>query len=145
MVKLRLRRMGKKKQPIYKIVAADSTSPRDGRFIEAVGVYNPQTHPMTIDVNEGKFFKWMKVGAQPTSTVESLFKRKGLMLKWRLVKKGADETVIATEMEKFQMLQAEKMRREAEKKLRRKKARAKKAASAETKTEAPVEGSTPQV
>lgn len=145
MVKLRLRRMGKKKQPIYKIVAADSTSPRDGRFIEAIGVYNPQTHPMTVEVHEGKLFKWMKNGAQPTSTVESLLKRKGLMLKWRLVKKGADDALIAVEMEKFQMLQSEKLRREAEKKLRRKNARRKKATGGETKEDAPVEGSTPQV
>lgn len=145
MVKLRLRRMGKKKQPIYKIVAADSTSPRDGRFIEVIGVYNPQTNPMTVDVHEAKLFKWMKTGAQPTSTVESLLKRKGLMLKWRLVKKGADDAAIAVEMEKFQMLQGEKLRREAEKKLRRKTARRKKATGGETKVDAPVEGSTPQV
>jgi small subunit ribosomal protein S16 len=145
LVKLRLRRMGKKKQPVYKIVAADSTSPRDGRFIEAVGVYNPLTRPMTVNVDEGKFFKWMKNGAQPTSTVQSLLKRKGYMLKWRLIKKGADETTIASEMEKFNMLQAEKQRREDDKKLRRKKARKHKAASAETKTEVPAESSTPQV
>lgn len=145
MVKLRLRRMGKKKQPIYKIVAADSTSPRDGRFIEAIGVYNPLTNPMTVDVHEGKLFKWMKSGAQPTSTVESLLKRKGLMLKWRLVKKGADDVAIVIEMEKFQMLQGEKLRRETEKKLRRKNARRKKASAGETKADAPVEGSTPQV
>jgi small subunit ribosomal protein S16 len=145
LVKLRLRRMGKKKQPIYKIVAADSASSRDGRFIEAVGLYNPLTHPITINIDEGKFFKWMKNGAQPTSTVQSLLKRKGLMLKWRLLKKGTDETVITAEMEKFQMLQVEKLRREAEKKLRRKKARKKKASDGDVKAETPAEVPTQQV
>ena len=71
-VKLRLRRMGKKKQPIYKIVAADSRSPRDGKFLEAVGIYNPLTNPHTIDLKEERVNYWLDSGAQPTNTVKSL-------------------------------------------------------------------------
>jgi len=63
-VKLRLRRMGKKKQPIYKVVAADARSPRDGKFLEAIGLYNPLTNPHTININEDRALYWLSVGAQ---------------------------------------------------------------------------------
>lgn len=135
MVKIRLRRMGKKKQPIYKIVAANSTSPRDGRFIEAIGLYNPLTNPYTVDVKENVLFKWLKRGATPTDTVRSLLKNKGLLLKWNLIRKNSDEATIAAEMEKWQMLSVEKMRRGTEKKIRRKLARKKKATAEEPKQE----------
>lgn len=135
MVKIRLRRMGKKKQPIYKIVAANSTSPRDGKFIEAIGLYNPLTNPYTVDVKENVLFKWLKRGATPTDTVRSLIKNKGLLLKWNLIRKNSDEATIALEMEKWQMLSVEKMRRGTEKKMRRKLARKKKATAEEPKQE----------
>lgn len=128
MVKLRLRRVGKKKQPIYKIVVADSRASRDGKFIESLGQYNPLREPMIIDVNESRLFSWLKRGAQPTDTMRSLLQRKGLWLKWTLVKKGVDEATIATELEKWQLLQAEKLQRESERKQRRHTARKKKAA-----------------
>ncbi len=131
MVKLRLRRMGKKKQPVYKIVAADSKSPRDGRFIEAIGTYNPRTEPASVNIREKLLFKWLKNGAVPTDTVKSLLKREGLLLKWRLIKKNADEATIAAEMEKFQMLKAEKERKKAEKKVIKKSVRKKKKAAIE--------------
>lgn len=120
MVKLRLRRLGKKKQPIYKIVAADSREARTGKYLEAVGSYNPRIEPMSIEVQEDRLFYWLRRGAQPSDTVRSLLRRKGLWLKWDLMKKGADETTIAATLEKWQMLQAEKLRREVEKKARRK-------------------------
>ena len=123
--------MGKKKQPVYKIVAADSRSPRDGRFIEAVGTYNPRTEPAAIAIKENLLFKWLNRGAIPTDTVKSLLKREGYLLKWRLMKKNADEATIAAEMEKFQMLKAEKERKKAEKKLLKKAARKKKKPSVE--------------
>lgn len=123
MVKLRLRRLGKKKQPIYKIVAADSRAARTGKYIEAVGSYNPRIEPMLIEVKEDRLLYWLKNGAQPTDTVRSLLQRKGLWLKWNLMKRGADEAAIAAALEKWQMLQTEKLRREAEKKARRKAAR----------------------
>ena len=80
-VKLRLRRMGKKKQPIYKMVAADSRSPRDGKFLEAIGFYNPLTKPHTLDLKEDRIMYWLNVGAQPTHTVKSLLRQKGIILK----------------------------------------------------------------
>ena len=123
MVKLRLRRLGKKKQPIYKIVAADSRAARTGKFLEAVGTYNPRVNPMLVEIKEERVFHWLKSGAQPSDTVRSLFQRTGLWLKWGLMKKGADESTIASQLEKWQSLQAEKQRREAEKKARRKAAR----------------------
>ena len=120
MVKIRLRREGKKKQPVYKIIVADSRSSRKGKFIDTVGQYNPLLNPVIIDVNEDKLFKWLKKGAMPTDTTRSLLRRKGLWLKWSLVKKGADETDVAAALEKWQMQQAEKLQREAARKARRK-------------------------
>ncbi|MDI6766435.1 MAG: 30S ribosomal protein S16 [Bacteroidota bacterium] len=120
MVKIRLRRVGKKKQPIYKIVVADSRTARSGKIIEAVGQYNPLLNPIGIEVDENRLFLWLKRGAQPTDTVCSLLKRKGSWLKWRLMKKGADEATITLEFEKWQSLQSEKLNRESERKTRRK-------------------------
>jgi small subunit ribosomal protein S16 len=77
-VKLRLTRVGSKKNPVYRIVAADSRSPRDGKFIEIVGRYNPQTDPSTIELDEEKIREWLSKGAQPSTTVQRLLKAKGL-------------------------------------------------------------------
>lgn len=77
-VKIRLKRMGAKKTPFYRIVVADSRSPRDGRFIEEIGYYNPLTEPKTIKIDSEKAEKWLKNGAKPTETVERLFKSSGL-------------------------------------------------------------------
>ena len=77
-VKLRLTRVGSKKNPVYRIVAADSRSPRDGKFIEIVGRYNPQTDPSTIDLDEDKIKAWLDKGAQPTDSVRRLMKAKNL-------------------------------------------------------------------
>jgi small subunit ribosomal protein S16 len=79
MVKIRLRRMGAKKQPSYRIVVADSRAARDGRFIEVLGHYNPRTEPPTIIVNEERLKYWMSQGAQPTESVEKILKSKGLL------------------------------------------------------------------
>ena len=77
-VKIRLRRMGKKKAPFYRIVVSDSRSPRDGRFIEEIGTYNPGTDPSTFTVNEELAKKWLANGAQPTATVEKILKAAGI-------------------------------------------------------------------
>jgi small subunit ribosomal protein S16 len=77
-VKIRLRRMGAHKAPFYRIVVADSRAPRDGRFIEEIGYYNPLTEPATIKVNEEKATKWVSNGAQPTDVVKRLFAQAGL-------------------------------------------------------------------
>ena len=137
MVKLRLRRIGKKKQPIYKIVVADSRSSRTGNIIEAIGQYNPLLNPIGIEVKEPRLFLWLKRGAQPTDTLRSLLKRKGLWLKWTLMKKGADEATVTAEMEKWQGLQAEKLARETERKARRKAALKKKRKATGTTPAAP--------
>ena len=77
-VKIRLRRMGQKKAPFYRIVVADSRSPRDGRFIEEIGTYDPNTNPSTFNVNEEAAKKWLKNGAQPTEQVGKIFKIAGI-------------------------------------------------------------------
>ena len=86
-VKLRLKRMGAKKQPFYRIVAADSRSPRDGRFIETVGTYNPITEPAEIKIDEELALKWLGNGAEPTDTVRNIFKKQGILAKNHVNKK----------------------------------------------------------
>ncbi len=76
--KIRLARIGSKKNPIYRVVVADARSPRDGRFIEIVGRYNPQTDPSAIDLDEDKIRDWISKGAQPTNSVRRLLKAKGV-------------------------------------------------------------------
>lgn len=78
MVKIRLKRIGAKKAPFYRVVVADSKSPRDGRNIEEIGYYNPLTEPATIKIDEEKAAKWLSNGAQPTETVKKLFNRVGI-------------------------------------------------------------------
>lgn len=135
-VKLRLQRGGKKKQPIYRIVAADSRYKRDGRFLEKLGSYNPHTDPMTIEMKESRVLYWLGVGAQPTDTVRNLLSRKGILLKWHLKKKGKDEASIAAELEKWQALQTLKREKELARKARRKAAKKKTASSAPAETAA---------
>ncbi|SKA76373.1 SSU ribosomal protein S16P [Clostridium sp. USBA 49] len=77
-VRIRLRRMGAKKAPFYRVVVADSRSPRDGRFIEEIGYYNPTTEPATIKIDEEKANKWINNGAQPSDIVKKLFDRSGI-------------------------------------------------------------------
>ncbi len=78
-VKIRLRRMGQKKSPYYRIVVADSRSPRDGRFIEEIGTYDPNTDPSTYKVNEEAAKKWLANGAQPTEVVSKILKNVGIV------------------------------------------------------------------
>ncbi len=80
-VKLRLKRMGAKQKPFYRIVAADSRFPRDGRFIETIGTYDPSTTPATVNIKEDLAFKWLQNGAQPTDTVRNILSDAGLMKK----------------------------------------------------------------
>ena len=77
-VKMRLRRIGAKKAPFYRVIVADSRSPRDGRFIEEIGTYNPLTEPVEIKIDAEKAKKWISNGAQPTTVVKKLFKQAGL-------------------------------------------------------------------
>lgn len=86
-VKLRLLRMGAKRKPFYRIVAADSRTKRDGKYIELVGTYNPVADPVEIKINEEVALKWLKDGAIPTDTVKSLFRTQGINEKFHLSKK----------------------------------------------------------
>ncbi len=79
MVKIRLRRMGAPKQPTYRVVAVDSRAPRDGRFLEILGHYNPRTEPATIELHEDRVRHWLSQGAQPTESVVRLLKQKGIL------------------------------------------------------------------
>ena len=79
--KIRLRRMGAKKAPFYRVVVADSRSPRDGRFIEEIGYYNPISEPAEIKINEEKVLKWLQTGAEPSETVKQLLKTTGIWAK----------------------------------------------------------------
>ena len=78
-VKIRLKRMGMKKMPFYRVVVADERAPRDGRFIEEIGYYNPMTEPATVKIDAEKAQKWIKNGAQPTDTVRTLLKKSGII------------------------------------------------------------------
>ena len=112
--------MGKKKQPIYKVVAADARSPRDGKFLEAVGIYNPLTNPHTVDFKEDRVNYWLDNGAQPTDTVKSLLRQKGITLKKELTKKKLSEEKVQEELENWQKLKeagaAKKMQKKKSKK-----------------------------
>lgn len=83
MVKIRLMRRGKKHSPFYRLVVAHNTSPRDGRFIENLGYYNPTKNPAIVQLHEDRVIHWLENGAQPTETVHSLLKKEGLLKRWR--------------------------------------------------------------
>src|ERR671923_2431920 len=95
MVRIRLRRIGLKGQPTYRIVAADKESPRDGRFLEILGFYNPRTEPATIHVKEDRAYHWMKNGALPTESVQKVFRSAGIMDRFERFKQGESiETLV---------------------------------------------------
>ena len=98
-VKIRLRRMGAKNRPFYRLVVADSRFPRDGRFIEALGNYQPIFNPARVSFKEDKVYEWLNKGALPSETVRSLFRRVGLLKKWELMKKGEDVSAVAIKTE----------------------------------------------
>lgn len=87
-VRIRLKRMGSKKRPFYRIIATDSRNPRDGRFIETLGYYNPMTNPAEINIKEDLVYKWMERGAVPSENTELLLRKTGVLKKWSLLKKG---------------------------------------------------------
>ncbi|GAB4429192.1 MAG: hypothetical protein Kow00106_24220 [Anaerolineae bacterium] len=97
MVRIRLRRVGRKKQPSYRIVVADSRSPRDGRYIEAIGFYNPRTEPETITLKEDRALHWLSVGAQPSEPVERIFKKLGTFARFERLRQGEALEVLVAE------------------------------------------------
>ena len=90
-VRIRLKRMGSHKKPYYRVVVSDSRSPRDGRFIEEIGTYNPLTEPSQVRIDEEKALKWLQNGAQASDTVRSLFKKAGILKKFHEMKLEAKQ------------------------------------------------------
>ncbi len=86
MVKIRLRRVGSKKKPSYRLVVADARAPRDGAFINIIGYYNPLTDPETVAIDEEKALNWLRQGAQPTATADRLLSKVGIMEKFKIIK-----------------------------------------------------------
>lgn len=99
MVRIRLRRVGARHQPSYRIVAADKESPRDGRFLENLGFYNPRTEPSTVKIDEARLFHWLKHGAQPSDAVVKVLKPHGTWERWERYKGGEDIEVLLKEAE----------------------------------------------
>lgn len=91
MVKIRLRRQGATKRPFYRLVVADSQSPRDGRFIEEIGYYNPTTEPPVLHIEEEAALRWLRQGAQPSETARALLRRVGVWTRWRTGSAGDGE------------------------------------------------------
>ncbi|MBN2009469.1 30S ribosomal protein S16 [candidate division KSB1 bacterium] len=111
-VKLRLRRMGKKKKPFYRIVATDSRVARDGKYIDKVGHYNPVVTPPEILVDDEKALLWLNRGAIPTDSVKNIFSQKGIMLRYHLMKQGLEPAKIDEEVKKWELLQTERDKRQ---------------------------------
>jgi len=116
--------MGKKKQPFYRIVVADSRMPRDGRALEELGTYNPVKRPGTVTLQEERVYDWLKKGAEPSDTVNSLFRRLGVLHKYALISAGKDASAVAIKTELIEQAKPS--------------ARAKKSAKAQAAPEAPV-------
>ena len=108
--------MGKKKQPIYKVVAADARSPRDGKFLEAVGIYNPLTNPHTIDLKEDRINYWLNNGAQPTDTVKSLLNQTGINLKRDIAKRKLPEEKAEALLKNWQTMKEASLQKKSVKK-----------------------------
>ena len=103
MVRIRLRRIGLKGQPSYRIVAADKESPRDGRFLEILGFYNPRTQPATIQLKEERIYHWMSNGAQPSESALQVYKSAGLLDRYERYKKGEALETLMQEAESAQV------------------------------------------
>ncbi len=110
MVRIRLRRVGSTHQPHYRVVVADKESPRDGRFIEIVGSYNPTTEPGSIALNEERIYYWLGVGAQPSESVQKLFKIVKLDERYQRLKDGEEQTALIEEATRVYEARAEKVK-----------------------------------
>lgn len=135
MVRIRLRREGKKGYPIYKLVATDIRAPRNGGYLEALGQYNPNLNPISVALKEQRLEHWLKKGARPTDTVRAILRKNGFWLRWTLTRQGKDEATVNSVLERWQMQQAEKPKRDADRRARR----------AERKKKAAAEAATPKV
>jgi small subunit ribosomal protein S16 len=100
MLKIRLRAVGLKHQPSFRLIVADSEAPRDGRLVESLGFYNPRTDPATVSFNESRIYHWLSVGAQPTESVSALFKSVGLTDRYERLRKGEPQEGLLAEASK---------------------------------------------
>jgi small subunit ribosomal protein S16 len=130
MVRIRLRRVGAKKQPSYRVVVADSESPRDGRFIETIGFYNPRTVPPTVKIEAERALHWLQHGAQPSEAVARMLQNLGIMDKLARLKAGADMETLLAELAE-EKAAAEKKRMEQKAALEKEAAEAEEVAEAE--------------
>lgn len=126
-VKLRLKRMGRKKVPFFRLIAIDSRRQRDGLELERLGVYNPVPGEAVFNVNEERLFYWLEQGAEPSDTVHNLMRNNGLALKWHLMQEGASEEEIEREYQKWQLLRESKASAKSEQQKRAEEEVAKKA------------------
>jgi len=99
MLRIRLRRVGAKKQPSYRIVVAEKTAPRDGKFVEVIGFYNPRTEPETVTIKEERAMHWLSVGAQPSDAVARIFKTHGTMERFERLRAGESLSALVAEAE----------------------------------------------
>ena len=134
-VKIRLTRQGRKKRPYYHIVIADSRAPRDGRYIERIGMYNPNTNPATIELDFDRALEWLQKGAQPTETCRAILSYKGVLMKKHLLEGVKKNAFSEEEAEK----RFEKWLKEKEEKIQDKKDRVKKEADTEKKKRLEIE------
>ncbi len=111
-VKLRLTRMGRKKRPFYRIVAADSRARRDGKYLEKIGTYNPLTDPAEVEIDKELALKWLERGAELSPTVRNFMRKKGILFEYDLRKRGLTEEQIALEYKKWEVIQIERMKKE---------------------------------
>jgi small subunit ribosomal protein S16 len=131
-VKIRLKKMGSKKRPFYRIVAADSRSPRDGRFIEMLGYYNPVTDPPEIVIDDDKVYKWLDQGAKPTVNAANVLREKGLLERWRLLKEGVSIAELDAKIEERRAKQPKPVAKKQTKLSKKAAERAKQKAEEET-------------
>jgi small subunit ribosomal protein S16 len=101
MVRIRLRRTGLRHQPTYRLMVADKEAPRDGRFLEILGSYNPRTNPFEFQVNEGRIYHWLSVGAQPSESVNKLFKSAGVLDRYERYKKGESLEIVLADAKAY--------------------------------------------
>ena len=149
-VKIRLKRMGSKKRPFYRIITTDSRNARDGRFIETLGYYNPMTDPADIKIKEDLVYKWMERGAQPSGTTEQILRSTGVLKKWSLLKQGVSRDELEAKYEELKSKEtppvsaAEKKQKAEAKKAEAEAAlKAEEDAKAETETKAAVKAEAP--
>ena len=108
--------MGRKKRPFYRVIAIDSRSPRDGKYLEKLGTYNPLTEPLEVSINEERALYWLGVGAIPSDTVKSLLRREGILYKWDLIRKKLSEEELDEKMKLWDVIKSEATKKSEEQK-----------------------------